>query len=121
MSGEPEVRLAEGELEGHYALQGALTFETVPGLAQQGERVFGDCPALALDLGGVTRADSAGLALLVEWLRRARECGQDVRYSNIPEQMLAMARASGLDQVLPMYRQENSGREQPGSGDEAES
>lgn len=120
MTGRPAVRLVEGELEGHYALEGELTFDTVPGLAQQGERVFGDCPSLALDLGKVTRADSAGLALLVEWLRRARDCGQDVRYSNIPEQMLAMARASGLDQVLPMYRQERSGREQPESGDEAE-
>ena len=106
MTGAERARIEKGELEGDFALVGALTFETVPGLWEEGERVFGDCPALSLDLGAVSRADSAGLALLVDWLRRAREYGQDVRFSNIPDQMLAMARASGLDQVLPMYRQQ---------------
>ena len=105
MTAAEGASIRKGELEGDFVLSGALTFETVPELWEEGERVFGDGPSLSLDLGGVTRADSAGLALLVDWLRRARECGQDVRFANIPEQMLAMARASGLDEVLPMYRQ----------------
>jgi len=52
----------------------------------------------------VQRSDRAGLALLVEWLREARQTGQSVRFFNMPAQMLAMARVSGLDQVLPLHR-----------------
>jgi len=50
----------------------------------------------------VVRADSAGLALLVEWMRAARRAGRPLRYRAIPPQMLAIARVSSLDQVLPL-------------------
>ena len=56
------------------------------------------------DLAGVERADSAGLALLIEWMRRARRAGRPVRFLNLPPQMLEIARAASLDRVLPLGR-----------------
>jgi phospholipid/cholesterol/gamma-HCH transport system permease protein len=43
---------------------------------------------LTLDLGSVTTFDSAGLGCIVEGMRRARECGVDVRLRGLSQQML---------------------------------
>lgn len=96
-----EVR-ADPARAGSYRVSGELDFETVPGLLEQGQAMFeAAAPALRLDLQGVTRADSAGLALLVEWLKAARRRDREIAFVNVPEQLLAMARVSGLEEVLP--------------------
>jgi len=95
------ARLVRGE-EGTLRLEGELSFATVAALWR--ETPFpppGEGP-LVVDLEGVVRADSAGLALLVEWMRAARRAGRPLRYRAIPPQMLAIARVSSLDQVLPL-------------------
>jgi phospholipid transport system transporter-binding protein len=74
---------------GGVRLVGALVFATVPGLYRRR-------PVLAagnVDLSGVARSDSAGLALLLEWQRRARG---GLRFSGIPSQLADLIRVSGL-------------------------
>ncbi|HEB99345.1 MAG TPA: STAS domain-containing protein, partial [Thiotrichales bacterium] len=51
---------------------------------------------------GVGRADSAGLALLVEWMREARRQGREIRFLGMPAQMSAIAEVSGLSELLPV-------------------
>ncbi len=55
---------------------------------------------VTLDLNAVTRADSAGLALMVEWLRAPKRSNARIRVVNMPEQMMAITRISKLDKVL---------------------
>lgn len=55
---------------------------------------------VTLDFNAVTRADSAGLALMVEWLRALKRSNARIRVVNMPEQMMAIARISKLDKVL---------------------
>ena len=95
------AQLEKGDLEGHFQVVGDLSFDTVPALSAQSASLFHGCPALEIDLGGIERADSAGLALLIEWVRRARALEQQIRLVNIPEQMRDIVRVSGLDKVLP--------------------
>lgn len=95
------ARLEKGALEGQFRAVGELSFETVPALLQQSQPLFASCPQLQIDLSGVSRADSAGLALLIEWVRRARALDQEVSLLNMPEQMRDIVRVSGLDNVLP--------------------
>ena len=95
------AQLQKGELEGRFRLVGELSFDTVPQLIEQAAAVFPDCPELEVDLGGVRRSDSAGLALLIEWVRQARAVDQTIRLVNMPEQMRDIVRVSGLDNVLP--------------------
>jgi phospholipid transport system transporter-binding protein len=86
-------------------VNGELTFAAVPDLLEQGAALLAMHSApVRVDLGGVTRADSAGLALLIEWLRLARARRADIEFRNVPPQMLAIARVSGLDSVLPLAR-----------------
>jgi phospholipid transport system transporter-binding protein len=48
----------------------------------------------------VSRADSAGLALLVEWQRLARRAGRELRFTDIPEQVQSLIHVSGLSQAF---------------------
>lgn len=99
MSGGVVERVAPGE----YRLSGELGFNTAaalwddiaPLLAADAGR-----DAWQVDLAAVERADSAGVALLLEWLREARRRGVSLHLASLPAQMLAIARVSGLEQLL---------------------
>ena len=87
--------------EGLYRLPEALTFATTPDLyLQTGEMFNTPLPRLTFDLTGVTRVDSAGLALLLEWLREAQRRGKEIHFQNIPAQLAAIAKVSGLNGIL---------------------
>ncbi len=96
-----EARLELGDDRCLY-VSGVVSFDTVPRLSEAAERLFQGLDQISVDLSKVTRADSAGLALMVEWMRQARELELPITYLNIPAQMLAIARVSGLDRVLPL-------------------
>jgi len=90
--------------DGRYQISGELSFTTVNAvLAESRETLFATREAqLELDLRSVTRADSAGLALLIQWLRMARAQQSDIRFLHLPEQLLAIARAGELEALLPI-------------------
>ena len=79
---------------------GALTFDTVPGLYKSSDSWFADGGEIVIDLAQVTRADSAGLALMIEWLRRARVSSGKLHFANIPAQMQTLIRVNGLQDAL---------------------
>jgi phospholipid transport system transporter-binding protein len=85
---------------GRAHVHGALSFATVTALlADSSEAIAGGRAAL-IDLKGVTASDSAGLALLIEWLSIARAAGRDLRYESIPAQLLQLARLSDVEGLL---------------------
>jgi phospholipid transport system transporter-binding protein len=87
--------------DGTIGVSGALTFETVPAYyAASNGWLSGGAGALTVDLHGVTRVDSAGVALLLEWLARARAGGHALAFVNLPEQVQHMIRVSGLNQAF---------------------
>ena len=87
---------------GSWLLQGELDFESVPALLRHaGARMLGK-ERLEVDLKAVTRADSAGLALLVEWLRESETAGNEIVFINVPPQLLSIARVCGLDEILSL-------------------
>lgn len=96
-----EVRLtANGS--GRWLLKGELGFASVPAvLPHPGAEITGTLD-IEVDLKGVTRADSAGLALLVEWLRESERAGQRITFVNVPPQLLSIARVCGLDEILSL-------------------
>jgi phospholipid transport system transporter-binding protein len=84
-------------------LSGELTFDSVPRLlAEHPHLAVDSADGVTVDLGGIRRSDSAGLALLVEWTRNARLMGARLQFRNMPEQMMALARVSSLEDVLPL-------------------
>jgi phospholipid transport system transporter-binding protein len=85
---------------GIVVVKGPVTFSTAGHLLDAGQAVFGLQPGVTIDLREVTSVDSAGLALLLEWLRQARADRRAVRFVGIPEKLLAIARLSGVEALL---------------------
>lgn len=83
-----------------YSVSGALTFDTVPDLYRTSARWFEGAGDITLDLAQVSNTDSAGLALLVEWQRRARDGQRTLRFANVPTQVQTLIRINGLQDAL---------------------
>ena len=60
---------------------------------------------LRLDVTGLIRVDSAGLATLLAWVGEAQQRKVAVQLVGASEQLLQMARVSGVDTVLPLQWQ----------------
>jgi phospholipid transport system transporter-binding protein len=84
---------------GRLEASGVLGFETAADALKSGLRLIGS-DACTIDLGKVTEGDSAGLAVLIEWLSTARSAGAKLRYVKVPEQILAIARISDVEDLL---------------------
>jgi phospholipid transport system transporter-binding protein len=85
---------------GRFVLRGQLGFKTVRAVLEQTPALFADVPVIKVDLSGVTEADSAGLALLIEWVGWARQAQREIRFFEIPEQIRAIARISEVEDLL---------------------
>lgn len=85
-----------------YAVSGALTFATARRALASGIEAFRSAAPgpLDVDFSGVHASDSAGLAVLVEWLAWARRSGRELNYSRVPEAICAIARISEVDSLL---------------------
>jgi phospholipid transport system transporter-binding protein len=90
---------------GCYKLTGDLDFSSVAPLAAEGERLFAGAEAgpkpLNIDLAGVGQANSAGLALLLEWLDQAQGRGLALRFTNCPNSLARIAAITNLTGLVP--------------------
>ena len=86
--------------DGRFALNADLTFETVTAMLAESKRLFADHEHVDVDMSGVRQADSAGLALLLEWLSWAQGAGRRIEYRNIPAAIVAVARISEVEALL---------------------
>jgi len=88
-------------LEGERArVSGSLLFSTVSALLAVGADAVNRGEVALIDLAGVTASDSSGLALLIEWLSIAKAANHPLRYTNIPPQLLQLARLSEVEELL---------------------
>ena len=83
-------------------VRGELDFDSVAELWERAETPLLDESISRVDLGGVRRSNSAGVALLVEWLRQAQSRQSELIFSNMPAQMRAIVRVVDLETVLPV-------------------
>jgi phospholipid transport system transporter-binding protein len=86
--------------DGRASVSGALEFGTVTELLPAGTEAIEEGRASAIDLTGVTAGDSAGLALLIEWLSVAHAAGHPLRYENIPSQIRQLAALSDVEKLI---------------------
>jgi phospholipid transport system transporter-binding protein len=88
--------------DGRYAALGVLTFASARGASELGERLLkgADGAALEVDCAGVSASDSAGLAVLIDWLGTAKHAGVRLRYSHLPPGLTALASISEVEELL---------------------
>lgn len=96
--------MADFELEdlgdGKFALKGEMTFATAERILRSSEQPFEAHTRIEVDLSGVTKSDSAGLALLLEWITWANHTVREIRFRAMPERILAIARTTEVDHLL---------------------
>jgi phospholipid transport system transporter-binding protein len=57
---------------------------------------------IEINLSGITRSDSTGVAFLVAWTKLAAKKNKSITLTHIPQQMRAIIRVSGLESKLPL-------------------
>ena len=87
-----------------YSVRGDLSFATVREILQLSRPLFLEARELNIDLSAVASADSAGLALLVEWYRDAAHTGKKIRFMGVPAQLRALAKISDVDELLELSK-----------------
>lgn len=100
MTAETGLEMQSREDGGVCRLTGVLDFTTVPGLIRDIAGLFTRPRKLTVDLGGVTRVDSAGLALLLEMQRLAGEGGCSLTLQHAPKSLRNLIHISELDPIL---------------------
>ena len=86
--------------DGHFALSGRMTFDTAGQILSDSEELFEDHTLIEVDLSGVTETDSAGLALLLEWITWANHTVREIRFHEMPAKIDAIAKTTEVDHLL---------------------
>lgn len=86
--------------DGRFALSGEMTFDTAEQILRASEEPFEEHTQLEIDLSEVTASDSAGLALLLEWVTWANHSVREIRFTGMPEKILAIARTTEVEPLL---------------------
>ena len=86
--------------DGCFALAGDMSFDTAGRILKDSEPVFEEHTRIEVDLSGVTKTDSAGLALLLEWITWANHTVREIRFLNTPEKLHAIARTTEVEDLL---------------------
>jgi phospholipid transport system transporter-binding protein len=82
------------------ALSGALTFATAARAFAEGVRVLESGAQTRLDLGGLARADSAGLACVLALAAVASRAGRRLGVVHWPDGLRALAEVCGVEGLL---------------------
>ncbi len=86
--------------ESGFKVTGRLGFDTVHTIWEPSRAALTLAAEPSVDLGGVTYVDSAGLALVLDWVGQARARGQQLHLTRVPGKLMDLARISEVDEFL---------------------
>jgi phospholipid transport system transporter-binding protein len=81
-------------------LSGPVTLENVARVLEEGLQQIRD-GARTVDLAGVTELDSSLLAMLLAWLREAKQRDSEIAFATLPRGLETIARLYGVEGLLP--------------------
>jgi phospholipid transport system transporter-binding protein len=87
------------EGSGRFIVDGDLTFSAMDKKTVSSFAFLTATKQITLDLSKVGNVDSAGLALILEWIKHARSKRVQLRFINMPGQLVNLAKLSGLDNM----------------------
>ena len=77
--------------EGRFDLSGDMSFQTAEAILRESEKRFASHEVIEVNMSAVQHTDSAGLALLLEWVSQAAQQSREIRFAQIPEKIQAIA------------------------------
>lgn len=92
----PTFTLTQQE-RGHYFIKGGLTFHTIKKQHLQSFEFLQSTNEICIDLLKVDSVDSAGLALIIEWIKFSQQYNTKLIFKNVPQQLLIISQLSGFE------------------------
>lgn len=86
--------------DGKFGLAGDMTFATAERILRESEALFSEYTSIEVDLSAVQKSDSAGLALLLEWITWANHNIREIRFIGIPQRVTAIAQTTEVEHLL---------------------
>lgn len=86
--------------DGSFGLSGEVSFQTAETILRMSEKLFAGHEKIEVNLAEVGNTDSAGLALLLEWISRAAKSAIEIRFAEIPEKIRAIAVTAEISELL---------------------
>jgi len=81
-------------------ISGVLDFETARAALDAVVPTIETTDHLDIDLGGVTRSNSAGLALMIEWLATAERAGHTLAFTSVPDGLRQLAGVCQVEEIV---------------------
>jgi phospholipid transport system transporter-binding protein len=95
-NGTAQIVLNDGRLQ----VSGDINFRTAVSLSKASLPLLAQCKSIIFDLSRVNNANSAALALLLEWIKYAKKNKKSISFEKLPAQLTSIAMAAGINQFL---------------------
>jgi len=79
---------------------GPIDFVTVVELWNDSLPLLANLNHYHFDFSQVTSSNSAGLALLLEWIKYAKNQRKEIQFANLPAQIHSIARVAGIEEMV---------------------
>lgn len=88
--------------ENKFLISGELNFANVMAVYKKSLPQINKSTALEFDFSALKSSDSAGLALIIEWIKFAKANNKSIRFAHLSRDLLSIARAAGLGSLISM-------------------
>ena len=85
--------------QNQYIIKGDLTFSSINKTSAKVLNFAQSSPSISIDLQSLGKIDSAGLALLIEWIKFARASQTELRFEHIPTQLSALVQLCDISEI----------------------
>jgi phospholipid transport system transporter-binding protein len=82
---------------GRLMVSGDLNFKTVPTLWMQSLPLLAEINDLHFDFEQIRFSNSAGIALMIEWMKYAKDAQKNISFHHIPLQLDSIINATGVN------------------------
>jgi anti-anti-sigma factor len=82
-------------------VEGCLDVDTVAACRSSGSKLISGLDSVIIELSNVEVSGSAAIALLIAWQREAARRGIDIDIRNSPDNLIDIAEACGVAEILP--------------------
>ena len=86
---------------GRLLVSGPVTLEYAMKLHEESEQYFNGSHLL-IDFSEVRQIDSAAVSLMLEWSRKARATGSEVRFTNLGDSITSLTDLYGVEDLIPV-------------------
>ena len=86
--------------DNYWQIEGDITIAHAQTLLGESNSLPMAC-ALVIDLAKVTHVDTASISLMFEWLRHAQAKKCELRFANLPKNLLSLIALYGVADLIP--------------------